>query len=48
MTTLGGMRSVTSASSLDEEDEEESSLPASPSAGNGSFSLSDLKVAAAS
>ena len=48
MTTLGGMRKVTSASSFEDEDEDESSFPASPSAGNESFSFSDLNVAAAS
>ena len=48
MTTLGGMRKLTSASSFEDEDEDESSFPGSPSAGNESFNFSDLNVAAAS
>ena len=48
MTTLAGMRRVTSASSLDDDDDDESSLAASPSAGSASPSFRDLKVAAAS
>ena len=48
MTTLAGMRRVTSASSLDDDDDDESSVAASPSAGSASPSFRDLKVAAAS